>query len=55
MYKEVCHLSKILFALIKFIFENFKCKLIEHFNLCSDNGNIADDNIAENHHAAILK
>jgi len=40
MYEEVSNLSKIPSILIKFIFENFKCKLIEDFNLCSDNGHI---------------
>jgi len=55
VYEEVCNLSEIPPALIKFIFENFKCKLIKHFNFCSDNGYISDENIAKNHHAPILK
>jgi len=55
MYEEVYNLSKIPSILIKFICENFKCKLIEDFNLCSDNGHISDENIAKNHHAPLLK
>ena len=49
MYEDVCNLSEIPSALIKFTFQNLKCKLIEHFNLCSDNRHISHDNIAKNH------